>query len=298
MKRFFGDICTVVVVFCIAWFIAEYAIRNVNNDYSYKYNTVKNNPAIKTLLIGHSHFMYSINPYLMGDSIFDFAIRARRWIYWDTKLAEHLFPSMQNLQTVIFPLGYAMPYESPHYQPHSEGIIECLYMYSKYMHVPYDVFPKNYIYKSALLSNKMGVKYWMGKPQDYLGYTKVEGQSSFFEDGLEETNIMWNNDTIALCYKEFKEYFIQLAKICYENNIRFIAVTCPCANCYVANTSEQGINSLYALVDSVAAYYPIEYHNYLDDEEFRADSLYYNCSHLNSIGADMFALRVKQDFGL
>ena len=44
--------------------------------------------------------------------------------------------------------------------------------------------------------------------------------------------------------------------------------------------------------------YDITFRYYLDDEEFRADSLYYNCSHLNSIGADMFALRVKQDFGL
>ena len=58
------------------------------------------------------------------------------------------------------------------------------------------------------------------------------------------------------------------------------------------------MNNLYALIDSVRAYYPIEYKNYLDDAEFRADSLYYNSSHLNSIGADKFAIRVKEDFGL
>jgi len=44
--------------------------------------------------------------------------------------------------------------------------------------------------------------------------------------------------------------------------------------------------------------YPIEFKDYLRDEAFRADSVYYNCSHLNSIGADAFALKVKNDFGL
>lgn len=300
MKRLFVDICIGVIVFCIVWIVAEYAMTraNVLNNYSYKYRYVKDNSAIKTLLIGHSHFENSINPYLMGDSVFDFAISGRRWIYWDAKLAEQLFPTMQNLKTIVFPLGYALPYESPHYQVHSEVKKFYMYMYTKYMDIPYDVFPQNYIYKSALLNNKLGFKYWIDKPQDSLGYEKCEGQLPNFRSSLEETNILWNSDTTALCYNEFKEYFIQLAKTCYENNIRFIVVTCPCADCYVANTCEQGIKNLYALVDSVAAHYPIEYYNYLDDDEFRADSIYYNCSHLNSIGADMFALRVKEDFGL
>lgn len=299
MKRFIVDVCIGVIAFCIVWGAAEYEIATcVVNNYSYKYRTVKDNPSIKTLLVGHSHFEHSINPYLMGDSVFDFAIRARRWIYLDAKLAEQLFPTMQNLKTVIFPLGYAMPYESLQYQPNSEGKKEIMYMYSKYMNVSYDVFPQSCFYKSALLNNKMGIKYWMDVPHDSLGYKMVKGQSSFFESEIEETNISWSSDTVALCYNEFKEYFIQLARTCYENNIRFVVVTCPCADCYVAKTCEQGIRNLYALVDSVAVHYPIEYHNYLDDEEFRADSIYFNCSHLNSIGADLFALRVKKDFGL
>ena len=301
MKRFFVDICIGMAAFCVVWGIAEYAMghANVMNNYSYKYRYVKDNPAITTLLVGHSHFENSINPHLMGDSVFDFAISGRGWIYWDAKLAEQLVPTMQNLKTVIFPLGYAFPYESPHFQQHSEGTKYHLYMYSKFMKTPYDIFPENYIYNSALLSNKMGIKYWIDKkPEDSLGYAKLEGQSQYFMGGLNGNSIAWNDDTVSLCYNEFKEYFIQLAKTCYENNIRFVAITCPCANCYIENTSEQGIRNLYALVDSVAAYYPIEYFNYIDDVEFRADSLYFDCSHLNSIGADMFALRVKKDFGL
>ena len=301
MKRFIINILVGLVAFCTTWFFAELIMSHANivNDYSYKYNYVKNNSAIKTLLIGHSHFDNSINPYFMGDSIFNFAISGRRWIYWDTKLAEQLFPTMPNLKTVIFPLGYAMPYESPHFEEQwSDGRKEYMYMYTKYMNLPYDEFPQNLIYTSALLNNKMGIIYWTDNHVDSLGYNKMDGQSHYFDEWTIETQILWDNDTVLLCYNEYMEYFIQLAKVCYENNIRLVVVTCPCSNCYVSSTCERGVKNLYALIDSVAAYYPIEYYNYLDDEEFRADSIYYNCSHLNSIGADMFALRLKDDLGL
>ena len=284
---------------CI-WCVAEYAKEKIYlpNAYSYKYKHVKGNSSIKTLLIGHSHFENSINPYLMGDSIYDFAITGRGWIYWDVKLAEQLFHTMPNLKYVLFPLGYAMPYKSPHFQPLSDLIKENIYQYGKNMHVMYDRFPENYWYKSSLVRNDMKIHFWREKNQDKLGYYKLEGQS---EECATDQNVdpnIYEGEVAQLCLNEYKEYFIQLAKICNENNIRFIAVTCPCADSYIQNTRPQGIKNLYDLVDSVRTYYPIEYYNYLDDPEFRADSLYYNCSHLNSIGADKFAIRLKNDLGL
>ena len=300
MRRFLIDSVVCFCIFILIWSIAEYSKEKIYlpNAYSYKYKYVKGNPSIKTLLIGHSHFENSINPYLMGDSIYDYAISGRRWIYWDVKLAEQIIPTMPNLKTIIFPLGYVMPYESPHYQPLSDVIKDNIYQYGKFMHVTYDRFPENYWYKSALVHNDMKIHFWREKNQDKLGYYKLEGQCDEWQTDQNTTSDIFKGDIAHQCYSEFKEYFIQLAKICYDNNIRFIAVTCPCADCYVQNTRPQGIKNLCDLVDSVRAYYPIEYFNYLNDPEFRADSLYYNCSHLNSIGADKFAIRLKYDLGL
>ena len=98
--------------------------------------------------------------------------------------------------------------------------------------------------------------------------------------------------------EEYCEYLKEMAAICNHHGVRFIVVTPPFHDSFNANVKQEGIEILHKLIDDVRNEYPIEYKDYLQDAEFRADSIYYNCSHLNSIGADMFALRVKNDFGL
>ena len=299
MKRFVYDILIGLLIFMIIWIAGEYAFSKmeVSNNYSYKYNYVKGNPAIKTLFIGHSHFECGINPYLM-DSAFNFAISGRRWAYWDAELAEDVFLTMPNLKTVVFPLGYSIPYESAHYIELNEGWKDYIYLYSKYMHVPYDRFPQNVIYNSAVLRNKMGCKYWQDDLLDSLGYARRYGKSSVWAEGSYFDPELYNGAIALLCYQEFLGYLTDIAKVCAENDIRFVAVTTPCADCYLKNTRDQGVRNMYNLIDSVRVQYPIEYFNYLDDAEFRSDSIYFNCTHLNTIGADIFTKRLINDLEL
>lgn len=298
MKKFLFDILIGFIAFVCFWGVAEYVFsqHDVVNSYSYKYNYVKNNPAIKTLLIGNSHFENSVNPYLMGDSVFDFAISGR-WIYWDVLLAKQMYPTMPNLKTVIIPTGYATPYWSLHYKKFREIDKEYAFKYAKNMHLYYDVFPDNMILSSALITNKMGLKYWIDEEVDSLGYDMITGHEENFDNHNVSPDVMYSSRA-DLSFNEYISHLREIARICQENNIRFIAVTCPCADSYVRNTRPAGIQKLHDLMDSVRAYYPIEYYNYLNDPEFREDSLYYNCSHLNSIGADKFAIRLKNDLGL
>lgn len=300
MKRFVVDIVIVVIAFCTFWGLVEWMVETIQptNAYTYKYNYVKDNPGIKTLLIGHSHFENSINPYLMGDSIFNFAISGRRWIYWDVKLAERLIPTMPNLETVIFPLGYEMLYESPHYGTYEEiEELEYAYDYSKYMHVYYDRLPKSIYFRSALLCNRMGPKYFKPEDVDSLGYARLNGTMRAEEEDEDET-IVRLTERDRLCYEEFRNYFTEMARICYDNHVRFVVVTCPCADRYMSCTCEEGLQNMYDLIDSVQKQYPVEYFDYLTDSEFRADSLYFNMTHLNVKGADALAKRVKEDIGL
>ena len=115
MKRFGKLIILSFLLFLFLWGIAEYLVGVIDTEYTHKYRQVRNNSSISTLLIGSSLFENSINPHLIqDDSIYDFATSGR-WIYWDMKLAEKLFPTMPNLQTVIFPMAYDAMYDSPHY---------------------------------------------------------------------------------------------------------------------------------------------------------------------------------------
>lgn len=299
MKKFILNVFIGIIVFIVTWVIAETLMAHISivNEYSYKYKYVIKNPTIKTLLIGHSHFHYGVNPKLMGEGVFNFAI-AGRWIYYDAELLPRIIPYMPNLETVIFPLGYPMPYASWHYRGLRDIDKDYAYYYARYMDIYYDYFPQNIYLSSALIANKMEPKYWKDAHIDSLGFSPQYGQGDAWEAENNVSPTIFEGDTAINCYKEFCQYFKQLAKVCHDNNIRFIAVTCPCADVFIKNTCEQGVKNLYDLVDSVASYNPVEYYNYLDDEEFRADSIYYNCSHLNSIGADIFTLRLKKDLGL
>ena len=97
---------------------------------------------------------------------------------------------------------------------------------------------------------------------------------------------------------EYLNYLTRMAELCAKYHVRFVTITTPCHPSYVDHTSADGIKNIYAIVDEVAKLYPIEYINYLDDPDFRSDSLYYDCSHLNYLGSDKFSLRLKSDLGL
>ena len=301
MRGFIIDILVGLIVFLGTWCVGETALEKagVNNNYSYKYHYVKDNSSIKILLTGSSHIENGLNPYLMGDSVFDFAIGGRdNWRGWEQQLAEELYPTMPNLKVVITSIGYGNVYSSYHYQDLRDVDKEWLYMYSKNMHVYYDRYPEYLYYQSALLNNKMGLKYWINENVDSLGYSKLVGHQENWREQQQVDSERGFSDLGRLAYDENVQYITQIAKVCYENGIRFIVITSPCANCYIARTNEKGMKDIYDLVDRVREHYPVEYRNYLDDPEFRADSIYYNSSHLNSIGADMFTKRVVKDFGL
>lgn len=303
MKRFVLDILFGFACFCVVWIIGEIVFDHYKgqNEYSYKYNYVKNNQGIRTLLIGHSHFENGLNPYLFGDSVFNFAIGGRgNWMEWDVMLAEDLYHTMPNLKTVIFPLGYNIVFESVHYRvPRTEGVEEYMYFYTKYMHAPYDCVPERFKYYSALLFNKCGPNYWLDEEVDSLGYKPFYGKMLDWENVHSVKDSAFYYGEIAnKCYKEFVNSFKRLAIICKNNRIRLIAVTCPCSNSYIEKTRPDIIEKMVAVIGIVREEAPIEYYNYMNDEEFRADSLYFNSSHLNAFGADKFAIRLKNDLKL
>ena len=305
MKRFLrllgiGGVATIVIII-----IVEFCQSKVNNnDFSYKNNYMESHKgSIATLVLGNSLMHNSINPHLMGDSVFNLAISAR-WVYYDEELLERYIGEMPKLENVIFGMGYAVPfYRSYHFpEENKKHADNQKYKYEKFMNIRYDKPPyyywfgllKGYIRMASLRHDNGFYKDTLG----YIGYDRLEGQQNDWKNSQNIEPDIVSNPHASAQIKEYTFYLKEMARICQQNRVRFIVITLPCHESYNVNVRQEGLDILHGMIDEVRAEYPIEYIDYLQDEEFRADSIYFNCSHLNSIGADMFALRVKKDFGL
>ena len=265
--------------------------------------------SIEGLILGHSHALRGIDPALLGKNVFNNA-ESGKWIYYDAKELSKYIPFMSNLHFVIYPIGYDMPqgflschYEHDHYFKKEDSHDYNIHMYAKYEHIPYDRYPlKITAYSSFLTDNLAYEEVRKHRDCDSLGFETL--------DSTLHCSINWDTCNLvhlpdseiikspSIYYNEYKQYLMNMASICHQYNVRFICITAPCYKTYIDKTNTRGIEMLYELIDSVATKYPIEYYNYLLDEEFRADSFYYDCSHLNYIGAKHFTNRLKKDLGL
>lgn len=294
MKHFLCNVSIGIIFFFILLLPIEcFVVPNVPNSYSYKYNYVeKHKDDISILLMGNSYFENSINPNLIGDSIFDLAVSAR-WIYYDKELLAIFIPQMSNLSAVVYPIGYKMPFINYEYNP----ILD--FQHEKYMHVWYNEFPQNILRWFAIThGGRVGFEPSICD-KDWNGYVPLEGNGG--DTWKEQQNILpeiiYGADR-EQNLSDYTHYLIEMARICQENEVRFIAVTPPCHDSFNENTRTEGMQTLFKIIHKVQEVAPLEYKNFLFDNEFRADSLYFNCSHLNTIGADKFALRIKEDFNL
>lgn len=285
--------------------IEHYQAMVINNDYSYKSDYMeKHKGDITTLLLGNSFIHNSINPNFISDSIFDLALSSR-WIYYDKELLKRYITQMPNLRCVIFGMGYAVPFWRSYHFPeeitwHGKDFISNQkYLYEKFMDIRYDRLPyyywfgfiRGYIDRHTLFENSY-------QPIGSLGYDPLSGQMDNWQNKQNIDPTIIYNPHAKEQITEYTEYIKEMAELCNKCNVRFIVVTPPCHDSYIVNVRQEGLDILHGMIENIRDEYPIEYIDYLKDEEFRADSIYYNCSHLNSIGADMFALRVKKDFGL
>lgn len=311
MKRFIKDITYVLLLGVIFITGIESLQFLIPNTYTYKKNYVEQHKnGISVLLLGHSHMLRGVNPHILGDSVFNFA-ESGRWIYYDAKIVERYVPSMQNLHVIVYPIGYDMPmgYLSCHYEhdhpEYKDNHDYNIHMYAKYLNIPYDRVPLKYTSYSSFLSGFLALEEFTKKKLecDSLGFEVQDSIIHWPEWKTEhlphlDDNILEDSTFSNYYMHEYIEYLTDIAHVCYSKNIRFIAITTPCHQNYISKTCSNGIARLYYIVKEVGKYYPIEYFNYMDDVDFRADSLFLDCSHLNYIGAEHFTKRLKHDLGL
>ncbi|MBR1765544.1 MAG: hypothetical protein IJ745_00715 [Bacteroidales bacterium] len=289
MKQFVKPTAVVVLLALVLIMGGEMAVRLIpdNDVYTFKYNYLEKHPdAVKTLLMGHSQIAYGVNPSLIGDSVFNMAISGRV-IYFDMELLRHFLPKMHNLQSVVLPMHYTFSGFNDFYE-FKASFNTCCFHYFKDMHIRHPdyngFYRKSYFSYRFLKSNEPCV-------EDEKGFKKITRVYTKRGTSTDKTQRQSRKD-------EFRTLLCEVARLCHSYGVRLIVVSTPCANDYVAQTRPEGMETLQGVADSIRRLYPIEYHNYINDESFRNDSLYSDESHLNHIGAEQFSLRLKADFGL
>lgn len=294
-----GFLLFVFIILCLPFEI--YLSHSVHDTYSYKEHYMQEHRnEVRTLLLGNSYFENSLNPHFLGDSVFDLAISGR-WMYYDYLLAEKYISTMSNLQFVLYPFSYAQPLRSSyHYNEWREADKDYVYNYAKSMHLLYDRFPQSIWYTSALLHGEI-VKDKFLKEQyvvrDSLGYDEAKGQLENWEKVHNIDPKTFEGD-LTPYMKESQFYLESIARNCFENQVELILIIPPFHDVYLQNTRQYGWDSVYSIINTTQQKYPIRLYDYHDDIEFRPDSIWYNCSHLNDIGATMLAKRIRQDAGL
>ncbi len=287
MHRFLRDVAVVFVVGVLFFVLpVELLAYRVQNNFLWKRQHLEANlGSISTLLLGNSMFELSFNNHVLGDSTFN-AAQMGRQIYYDVEIARRYIPQMHNLRTVIYPIavgGLAV----------GGGDLNSGVEYAKSWHIPCRTFPQNILCHSQLLSGRFCLKNFRTDIRcDSLGYQALSG--------------VWGGEIVAgygpptpnlkSDVDAFIVYLTRLARICSENGVRLIAVTPPQTNLYLDWTPESMYTDLRRVVQTVQAAYPMEYHDYSRDAEFRNNSLFYDPIHPTHAGATRLAERVAEDF--
>lgn len=299
MKRFSNDIVFTLLLAISIIVVLEVTIVSTPNEYSYKdWYMTERADGIKTLLLGSSLFANSINPYYLGDSVFDGAMVSRT-ISIDKKILDKYVPDMPNLTTIIIPV----------HRGNFEDTIPPMEFQQPYVTYMGIRFGHGFWYHSKVLLESF---HWQKlKPVHVVPpYEEEQKLQQLVPDSMGYSPLLrvWNGHTISnevisqeKCntYKEaLAQCVASIADRCDTLGVRLIFVQPPVTNIVLSITDQEVFSTLDSIMYSICRTHTCEYHSYFCDESFRSDSLYGDDSHLNHTGATLFAQRVKEDLNL
>lgn len=292
MKHFLQDILITLalgvgmVVLCMP--LLKLHAQQADNEHTEKRDYLESHlDDIAILIAGHSQSESGTDPWVF-DNAYNMAITARI-SHYDAELLVKYVPRMPNLKAVIYPL--ICEYEPGTVFLKDDWRENNLYNYRFYWGIDEapmlmersNLFRHTYETVSRLLSIQSGRR---TTDYDSLGFFSLG-------DNVSDGNNVYE---ASGCEPMVTESLLKMAKVCNEHGVRLIVVTSPANSTYRASHTDCD-SRMQKVIDHVAGQYPVEYHCYLNDEQF-GDSLFSDQTHLNHRGATAFAQRIKHDFEL
>lgn len=300
MKRFLINIALFGVVMFLLMVAAEIVLLHRPNEYSYKREYIeKNGDRIKTLIIGHSQASYALNPSLMGDSVFNFAIRGRN-LYYDKVLLERYLDKLPNLKQIIMPIAYMSAIDHYHYGP-VEGADESFRcMYAKYFDIVYPGYSKWWCWSEILHSDEnFGERIWLRDSValrgNDSGYNPFRSRwAGWRNDGMLPP-VDFSSPEIRMAIKDNMGYMRQIAVLCRNRGVNLLIYTAPHTKEYCAALPPLARETLQRAVREMQGVYPaIKYRDYTRHSAFTDDDFHDGC-HLMPSGATKLSKLIKCD---
>ena len=305
MRKFIHNVTIFGIILLLMNVAIEFLLFLRPNEYSYKRTYVEEHiNDISCLLLGASHIDGQLTPNILGDGVFNMAIKGRGSIY-DVELAKRYVPQMSQLKILIISLDYSRFYfgrekDNPNDKKKlsvNQNTYKC--MYYKYMGIRVDGF----WYWSEMLNSKLDyMKRFLKNDEkargcDSLGYVKrrlskrKDGWENWFLPKIVDPTIVANRKKQERLYT----HYCTLAELAKNQGAKLVLIFTPLYKTYNDATNPAVLQEMASFVASLKQKYPnVEYFDYSTDERF-VDEDFFDASHLTDIGATKFSYIVRQE---
>ncbi len=278
--------------------VAEYAVRQIPNEYKYKNDWMEQHAEeVETLILGNSHTQVGLNPAFMGDSTFNLSIAGQDYLY-----SHFLFfkwvNRLNNLRTVILPVSYFSFYEN--IEGDNSKIMQEL-NYRIYMDSPYRKYEIAYNFESLYF------KPLLSKFEKYNNDEIVNWDSNGWVPWLiANKSPVWNADHVnkALAHLYFSHSYnhvsnnyqliADIADYCNHHGVKIVLVSTPQTKEYNKCLNENQIVNTQKTIKKLQQQFNVEYYDFREDYRYNDDD-FFDQSHLSEIGAEKFTKILKHD---
>jgi hypothetical protein len=298
MKKFLKQACVFLIPLIILGVTFEVALRQIPNDYDFKYSQIDlEKEFVKILILGSSHSMYGFNPDFFKEKAYNLG-HVSQTIDLDYYLLEKYIKVLPKLETVIVRLSYTTMHEQIKTGPESWRLKD----YNLYYNLNVS---NNLKYKSEGLSVKLKnnlsrlKNYYLD--QDKMIQVETSGWA-FFKEERTINSIKQSGTIIAKRHTikddalvdENIEFLDKIMKLCKNEGVKVLLVTLPAHKSYRANLDKHQLNIVVSAGERMKQKYNnCSYLNLLEDDNFNGED-FYDADHLNRKGAKKLSVLVDR----
>lgn len=279
------------------WGGAEYAVRQIPNEYKYKNDWMNlHAEEVETLIIGNSYTETGLNPEVINGISFNLSISGQYYAYSHFLFFKYA-KRYKSLKTLILPITYFNFYTNI---GDINSRMEEVY-YRVYMESPFHT--RDISYNIEMLYFK---PLYVKILQHITGNDVNWCFNGWVPEDVENKSPVWNaehvNKSLARIYTThlFENvsanfmYILEILNYCKDHNVKLIMISTPYTKEFYNCLNKIQINHTQQIVNNLVQKYHLDYFDYRQDVRFK-DEDFYDQSHLSNIGATKFTRILMKD---